>query len=72
MIRLTIDLDVTNEPALRAYAAKRVAAAWKESLADLTDGSVANFALEALVLSNENPSPADYGIDIVGATAVEL
>lgn len=64
-IRLVIDVEVHDEGLLREYAERRVREAWQESLDVVTDDSLPQIVLEALVLSNENPSPDVYGLEIV-------
>jgi hypothetical protein len=58
---------VRDEAALLRYARRRHRASWGG--AELGSRDVATAVLEALVISNENPSPADYGIEIGNAEA---
>jgi len=64
-VRLTIDVDVEDEAALRKYAADRALASF--GVTDLADiaPTIDAVVLEALVISNENPAPDEYGIDLV-------
>ncbi len=64
---LSVVVRITDAAALREYAKRRYRASWQDS--DWEPASAAEAALEALVLSNENPSPADYGIEIVTSRA---
>lgn len=65
-VRLTIEVDVTNPELLARYAQARYRECWYE---ELPADDLPKAALEALVLSNENPSPDTYGIEIVEYSA---
>ena len=62
-IRMVIDVIVLDEDALNQYAEERMAACWGERFAEETT-DLPSRVYEALVASNENPSPSDYGIEI--------
>lgn len=63
-VRIVVDVDVHDEQLLNEYVEQR----WKECLGppmeDPIDVRLPVRVLEALVLSNENPSPDEYGIQI--------
>lgn len=61
-VRLTIDVTVEDQDALTKYAKQRFAACWFDN--DWEPRSSGDAVAEALVLSNENPSPDMYGISI--------
>ncbi len=58
---------VTDREALEAYARKRYAACWFDE--DWEPADLAQAVLEALVTSNQNPSPDEYGIEILDSRA---
>jgi hypothetical protein len=60
-------IRVTDPKALKAYARSRYAASWFDE--DWEPADLAQAVLEALVISNENPSPDDYGIEILDSQA---
>ncbi len=62
-VELRVSLRITDPEALRAYATSRHLACWRE--AEWEPSDLAQAAMEALVISNENPNPADYGIEIL-------
>jgi hypothetical protein len=68
-VEVSLSVVVCDPEALRAYAQRRYAACWFDS--EWKPADLAQAVLEALVISNENPSPADYGIEIVEAQANE-
>lgn len=70
-VLLTIEVDVVDEEALRDFAADRYSKAWPGTELD-PDTDLPQVVLEALVLSNDNPSPADYGIEISDYSAAEV
>lgn len=68
-VEVSLVVRVTDSEALTAYARSRYAACWFDE--NLEPAGPAEAVLEALVLSNENPSPADYGIEILDSKAEE-
>ncbi len=68
-VEINLSVLVSDPEALRAYAQRRYAVCWFDSEWEPAD--VAQAVLEALVISNENPSPDEYGIEIVEAEARE-
>ena len=60
---------VCDPEALVGYARKRYAASWFDS--EWKPADLAEAVLEALVISNENPSAGDYGIEILESQASE-
>ena len=67
---LTVEVDVTDEPVLREFANQRYLKAWGHDIPEGTGLETA--VLEALVISNDNPSPDEYGIEIASYEAHEL
>lgn len=67
---VSISVLVSDPEALRTYARRRYATCWSDS--GWSPEDLAEAVIEALVLSNENPSPADYGIEILDSQASEL
>jgi hypothetical protein len=67
MVRITIDVAVHDADALTDYARDRYADSWADTA--WTPADAAEAVLEALILSNANPSPMDYGIEIRHHTA---
>jgi hypothetical protein len=67
-IRLMIEVHVVDAKALTDYARKRYKACWEEDLEQ--SAGIGQAVLEALVISNENPTPSDYGIEINNYEAV--
>lgn len=61
VVKITLDVWVHDQEKLTAYAKKRHREAWGEDWEpeDLTEA-----VYEALIASNENPAPLDYGIEI--------
>jgi hypothetical protein len=70
LVHLRLSVSVADPEALRDYARRRYAACWFDE--EWAPGDLAEAVLEALVLSNENPSPADYGIEILESQASEV
>jgi len=66
-VDLALAVKVTNPEALEAYARARYAACWFDE--DWEPADLAEAVLEALVISNENPSPDEYGIEILDSRA---
>jgi len=62
MITLLITVNVEDPEALVEYARRRYEACWQDPSWEPVD--LADAVQEALILSNENPSPDDYGIEI--------
>jgi len=69
LVHLSLSVSVVDPEALRDYARCRYAACWFDE--EWAPGDLAEAVLEALVLSNENPSPADYGIEILKSQGSE-
>lgn len=72
--RLTVEVDVKDLALLLAYAQTRIAASWGTTLEDITSGGESpteRALIEALLFSNENPSPDDYGIEFPGIVKIE-
>lgn len=69
LVRVVVDVRIDDAEKLRAYATKRYAACWFNDTFIAEADDVAIDVREALVASNENPSPNDYGIDIVDIAA---
>lgn len=63
VVSMLVIATVTDPAELRRYACSRYAACWFDSDWQPTDLSEA--AIEALVISNENPSPSDIGLEIL-------
>ncbi|MBS1895449.1 MAG: hypothetical protein JST59_29470 [Actinobacteria bacterium] len=49
------------------YAQRRIAACWSDS--EWSPENLGEAVLEAVIVSNENRSPADYGIEIAAVEA---
>lgn len=66
-VRLVVDVDILDQDVLLAYAKKRTdAMRWGDILDGLEGDELVIGALtEALLISNENPSPDEYGIEFV-------
>jgi len=73
---LRVRVSVPDPEALERYARERIAASWGWKTAEEALGieklTVPTALMEALVLSNENPAPLDYGIEIVEYTTTEV
>lgn len=61
-VTLTIKVVVHDEAKLVEYAKAVYQMAWDD--AEWVPADIGEAVLEALVLSNENPSPDEYGIDL--------
>lgn len=68
-VEIGVTVLVSDPDALRDYVRRRYAACWFD--AEWAPADLPEAVLEALVLSNENPSPADYGIEILESRATE-
>lgn len=71
--RITFDVNVNNEDALIAYARERFQECWFDTLDSIVSSNetlVERALLEALLFSNENPSPDEYGIEFGGEPTV--
>lgn len=66
-VDVNLVVRVTDSEALEAYARARYAACWFDG--DWEPPDLAQAVLEALVISNENPSPDEYGIEILDSQA---
>lgn len=72
---VTAIVRVSDERALVDYAEQRVQASWSDSVHNLVgvDETLVERALvEALLVSNENPSPDEYGIEFYETRAQRL
>jgi hypothetical protein len=67
-VTLIVEAKVLDEAALRKYAGERYEACWQNPLPDLDLSSI---VLEALVISNENPSNDLYGIEVMDSFSSE-
>lgn len=66
MYLVTALVEVVDEPKLMEYAEERVRKCWQDSLESMRDRRetrVERALVEALLASNENPSPDEYGIE---------
>ena len=70
-VRMVIDVFVEDEDALNEYAMQRMSDCWGEHFAEETP-DLPRRVFEALIGSNENPSPSDYGIAIGDTEVYEL
>lgn len=59
-VRLYVEVDVFDEDVLRKYAQKRYQQCWGEDIPDPLGTAV----FEALIGSNEGPSPNEIGVCI--------
>jgi hypothetical protein len=66
-VDVSLVVCVTDPEALEAYARARYAACWFDE--DWEPPDLPQAILEALVISNENPSPDEYGIEILDPQA---
>jgi hypothetical protein len=66
-VQVRFKVVVTDRDALREYVKRRYAACWFER--DWEPADLAEAVLEALVVSNENPSPDEYGIELLETQA---
>jgi hypothetical protein len=72
--RLNFEVDVLDEDELLAYADRRVRACWQSTLKAMTsydEEKVERALIEALLYSNENPSPDEYGIEFNGVMEIQ-
>jgi hypothetical protein len=71
-VTLTIEVEVEDEAALRAFAHTQREKFWRDADAWLAGKpELGEIVFEALVLSNDNPSPLDYGIELAKYSWVE-
>jgi hypothetical protein len=63
VVSMLVIATATDPPELRRYARERYAACWFDL--DWQPSDLSEAAVEALIISNENPSPADIGLEIV-------
>lgn len=63
VVSMLVIATVTDPTELRLYARQRYAACWFDS--GWRPSDLAEAAVESLVISNENPAPADIGLEIV-------
>lgn len=72
--RITFDVTVEDERLFLAYAQKRVDECWAcdlESLVGPDETLVGRALVEAVVFSNENPSPDEIGLEFGGRATAE-
>jgi hypothetical protein len=69
-VQVSVKVVVTDREALLAYVKRRYAASWFDTEWEPAD--LPEAVLEALVVSNENPSPDEYGIEILKTEVVEV
>lgn len=69
VVSFTCEVEVTDEKLLREYADKRLQASFNGRLDE--EAGLAQAVLEALVISNENPAPEEYGIELLNTEASE-
>lgn len=66
--RVTAVVRVSDKRALIDYADKRTYVCWQDSLSNMAGAKtplVEQALLEAIIISNENPSPDEYGIEFL-------
>ena len=67
LYRITFEVAVEDEALLRAYAQEQREVAWRDGQEWMADKpSLPEVLMEALLFSNENPSPDEYGIGFTG------
>lgn len=72
--RVTVTVRVDDYQALVDYADARTYKCWNESVHNLAGSKtpvVEQALLEALIISNENPSPDTYGIALLNFEVVK-
>jgi hypothetical protein len=69
-VKLKVDIIVHDPEKLREFARQRYSECWQD--AEWRPEHPAQAALEALVNSNANPSPSDYGIALGESEATQL
>jgi hypothetical protein len=69
-VQVSVRIVVTDREDLLAYVKRRYAACWFDS--EWAPAHLPEAVLEALIVSNENPSPDEYGIEILKAEATEV
>lgn len=62
-VRIVVDVIVRNEELLHYYAIGRMEECWGTAFAEETP-DIPRQVYEALIASNENPSPDQYGIEL--------
>ena len=65
-VHISISFEVTDPAALTAYARKRYAACWGDTA--WQPGDLSEAVYEAMIASNEGPSPDIIGLEIIDAT----
>lgn len=73
--RICTEVEVTNEDALLRYARERYRACWQDSLDSMVVGGeslIERALLEAILFSNENPSPDEWGVEFYTAEVTDL
>jgi hypothetical protein len=66
-VQVSVRVMVNDPKALCEYAKRRYAACWFDDEWEPAD--LAEAVKEALVVSNENPTPEDYGIELLDSQA---
>lgn len=72
--RIVVNVEVEDEEKLVAYARDRYEKSWGNEIEEETgedETLVSRCLLEALLFSNENPSPVEYGISFTGNYSIE-
>lgn len=67
-VTMVVEVKVIDEAKLRKYAGERYEACWSNPLPDLDLSSI---VLEALVISNENPTNDTYGVELMDSFSGE-
>lgn len=70
-VRMVVDVYVDDEDELRKYATARMSECWGTNFA-LGTTELPRMVYEALIGSNENPSPDEYGISIGDSEVYEV
>lgn len=63
MVRIILDVAIRDEKLLMNYAKQRHKGCWEDN--GWEPRNIAEAVYEALIASNESPSPAEYGIEIL-------
>lgn len=66
MVRITVDLAITDEATFWAYALRRHQETWQAKLSETYEEgpTIVDAAMEVLVISNENPENTSIGFEI--------
>ena len=68
-VTISLSIEVHEPDQLTEYAKKRYEACWGEK--DWEPADLGEAVYEALIASNENPAPLDYGIEIVNSVCAD-